>query len=174
MRLQHAVELGQRYLSKGDALFLERLLNGDVHRVGQNPPTDWKKLNRKSTFKMKYKARSGKIQQILADMLQTFKDNLADAMKKEKESADNHEQLTKSKSAQLADAQKALTDGDKEGAARGTAKEDAQKEVEDLTAQVKADEGYIADTEEAMKTKLAEWKDRKKLRTLEIALINKA
>jgi len=172
--LQHAIDLSKDWLSKGDALFLERLLTGDVHRVGQNPPTDWKKLNRKSTFKMKYKARSGKIQQILADMLQTFKDNLADAMKKEKESADNHEQLTKSKSAQLADAQKALTDGDKEGAARGTAKEDAQKEVEDLTAQVKADEGYIADTEEAMATKLAEWKDRKKLRTLEIASINKA
>ena len=32
---------------------------------------DWKKLNRKAVFKMKYKARSGKIQEILADILQT-------------------------------------------------------------------------------------------------------
>merc|ERR1711904_110956 len=89
--LRHAIELGNRYLSKGDALFLQRLLSGEV------PKADWKKLNRKSTFKMKYKARSGKIQQILADMLQTFKDNLADATKKEKEALENYERLSKSK-----------------------------------------------------------------------------
>merc|ERR1719301_160654 len=112
MQLQYAIELGTRYLTKGDALFLQKLLSGEV------PKADWKKLNRKSTFKMKYKARSGKIQQILADMLQTFKDNLQDAMTKEKEAAENHEQLTKSKGAQLGDAQKALTDGDTEGSAR--------------------------------------------------------
>merc|ERR1719451_139296 len=76
--LKNAITLGQRYLSKGDALFLERVLTGEV------PKADWKKLNRKSTFKMKYKARSGKIQTILADMLQTFKTNLEDAEKKEK------------------------------------------------------------------------------------------
>jgi len=174
MKLQHAIELGKNYLSKGDALFLERLLSGDVHHASQNPPTDWKKLNRKSTFKMKYKARSGKIQTILADMLQTFKDNLADATKKEKEALENYERLSKSKGAQLSDAQKALTDGEKEGAARGASKEDAEKEIEDLKAQVAADEKTIADTDEAMKTKLGEWKERKKLRTLEIASIEKA
>merc|ERR1719443_970683 len=159
--LQHAVELGQRYISKGDALFLKRLLNGDVHR---GPDYDWKKLNRKATFKMKYKARSGKIQQILADMLQTFKDNLEDAEKKEKESAESHEKLMGSKKDELDGAQKALTDGEKEGSARGMAKEDAEKEVEDLKAQVEADEGYIADTKKAMEEKMEQWKERKKLR----------
>merc|ERR1719272_2113329 len=108
MALTQAIQMGQRYLSKGDALFLQRLLSGEV------PKADWKKLNRKSTFKMKYKARSGKIQQILADMLQTFKDNLEDAEKKEKESAESHEKLMKSKNDELEGAQKALTDGDKE------------------------------------------------------------
>merc|ERR1719420_1592276 len=166
--LRHAIELGNRYLSKGDALFLQRMLSGEV------PKADWKKLNRKSTFKMKYKARSGKIQQILADMLQTFKDNLEDAEKKEKESAESFEKLMGSKKNELEGAQKALTDGDMEGSARGASKEDAEKEVEDLKAQVEADEGYIADTEEALKTKMGEWKERKKLRTLEIASINKA
>merc|ERR1719420_725630 len=166
--LRHAIELGNRYLSKGDALFLQRLLSGEV------PKADWKKLNRKSTFKMKYKARSGKIQQILADMLQTFKDNLEDAEKKEKESASNHEKLMESKKDELGGAQKALTEGEAEGNARGMAKEDAQQEVDDLKAQIKADEGYIADTEETYKMKMAEFKDRKKLRALEIASINKA
>ena len=53
--LQHAVELGERFLGKGDALFLRRVLTGEV------PKADWKKLNRMATFKMAYKARSFKI-----------------------------------------------------------------------------------------------------------------
>merc|ERR1719215_252581 len=54
--LSHAVELGDKVLTKGDALFLRRLLTGEV------PSWDWKSLNRKATFKMDYKARSFKIQ----------------------------------------------------------------------------------------------------------------
>merc|ERR1719199_2318071 len=54
------------------------------------------------------------------------------------------------------------------------AKDEAKTEVEDLTKQVEADEGYIKDTEKALATKKEEWKERKKLRTLEIASINKA
>merc|ERR1719456_889314 len=95
MALQRAVEMGKRYLSKGDAAFLERVLTGEV------PEVDWKKLNRKSTFKMKYKARSGKIQQILGDMLQTFKDNLAMATKTENAASTSHKDLMKSKKDEL-------------------------------------------------------------------------
>merc|ERR1719191_1528258 len=168
LALQKAVELGKRFLSKGDAEFLERVLTGEV------PEVDWKKLNRKATFKMKYKARSGKIQKILADMLQTFKDNLADATAKEKESKATFDKLMASKGDELEGAQTALTDMTKENGLRGMAKEDAQQEVDDLKAQIEADEGFIKDTEEAHKVKLAEWKERKKLRKLEIASINKA
>merc|ERR1719281_2271859 len=168
MTLTHAIELGQRYLSKGDALFLQRVLSGEV------PKADWKKLNRKATFKAKYKARSGKIQQILADMLQTFKTNLEDATKREKEAAQTHEDLMKSKNEELSGNEEALASGEKEGAARGMNMEDAQKEVDDLKAQIEADTKFIADTEEALATKKEEWKERKKLRTLEIASINKA
>merc|ERR1719515_666654 len=130
MALTHAIELGQRYLSKGDALFLQRVLSGEV------PKADWKKLNRKATFKAKYKARSGKIQQILADMLQTFQTNLEDAIKAEEAAKKSHEAMMKSKGEELTSNKEALTAGDKEGSARGMAKEDAQKEVEDLTAQI--------------------------------------
>jgi len=52
--LSNAIGLGDKFLSRGDALFLRRLLAADV------PEWDWKKLNRKATFKMSYKARSTK------------------------------------------------------------------------------------------------------------------
>merc|ERR1719183_2754204 len=112
LALQRALQLGKRYLAKGDAAFLERLLSGDV------PTVDWKKLNRKATFKMKYKARSSKIQKILADMLQTFKDNLADATAKEEEAQATYEKLMASKKSELETAEKALTDQTKESGAR--------------------------------------------------------
>jgi len=166
--LRNAITLGQRYLSKGDALFLERVLSGEV------PKADWKKLNRKSTFKMKYKARSGKIQDILADMLKTFKDNLADATKTEEAAIKSHGDMSKSKKSELKGAQDALTEGNKEGNARQMAKDEAKQEVEDLKAQVAADEKYIKDTSEALAAKKEEWKERKKLRTLEIKSINEA
>merc|ERR1719161_2122170 len=138
MALTHAIELGQRYLSKGDALFLQRVLSGEV------PKADWKKLNRKATFKSKYKARSGKILMILSDMLETFKTNLDDAIKKEKEAQETHDALMKSKNEEMSGNQEALAAG---------AKEDAEKEVEDLKAQVEADTKYISDTEAALATK---------------------
>merc|ERR1719395_255046 len=112
MALQRAVEMGKRYLSKGDAEFLERVLTGEV------PEVDWKKLNRKATFKMKYKARSGKIQDVLANMLETFKTNLHDAEEKEATALASYEKLMASKKDQLDKSQQALTDGKKEGAAR--------------------------------------------------------
>merc|ERR1719454_631972 len=100
-QISRALQLGKKALSESDARFLEQVLHGDV----QKP--DWKKLNRKATFKMKYKARSLKIQDILADMLQTFQDNLADATKQEKDAKSNFDTLMTSKNDQLSAAQDA-------------------------------------------------------------------
>lgn len=66
--LADAVTLGEKFLTRGDALFLRRLLTGGA----EVPTWDWKKLNRKADFKMGYKARSFKIQDVLAKLLQTF------------------------------------------------------------------------------------------------------
>merc|ERR1712113_265065 len=85
--LTHASKMGERFLTKGDAIFLRRLLTGEV------PTWDWKKLNRPATFKKSYKARSFKIQDILAKMLQTFEINLKDAEAKEKEAQETYEKL---------------------------------------------------------------------------------
>jgi len=168
--LRRAVQLGQNFgsLSEQDARFLEQVLDGQV------PDVDWKKLNRKATFKMKYKARSLKIQEILADMLQTFEDNLADATKKEKETKSSFDTLMGSKNSQLSAAQDALSGGEGEGAARTLAADEAQEEVDALTTQVSNDEKYISQAEASYADKVAEWKERKRLRTEEIASISKA
>jgi len=167
-QVKQAVELGKSTLSTEDAHLLEQALNGDMDAP------DWKKLNRKATFKMKYKSRSTKIQDILADMLQTFKDNLADAKSAEKSAKDNFDTLMGSKNSQLSAAQDALSGGEGEGAARALSMEESQEEVDSLTDQVSNDEKYISQVEASYADKVAEWKERKRLRTEEIASISKA
>jgi len=79
-----------------------------------------------------------------------------------------------SKKDELETAKTALTDASQEGAARGLNKNEAQSEVDDLKAQVEADEGYIADTKKALKEKTKEFEARKKLRMGEIGAISEA
>merc|ERR1711956_136413 len=100
--LANAIKLGDKFLTRGDSLFLRRLLAADV------PEKDWKKLNRKATFKMSYKARSTKIQDVLAKLLETFESNLSDAKKKESEAAELFEKMMEEKKAQLSAAEEAL------------------------------------------------------------------
>lgn len=166
--LQQAVELGERFLGKGDALFLKRVLTGEV------PKADWKKLNRKATFKMAYKARSFKIQDVLAKMLDTFKTNLADATSKENEAQNQYVELSDSKNGQLGEAQEALSKMEVENGAKAMSREDAQNEVDALKLQVTNDKKFIEQTAKSLEDKKTEWKDRQELRTGEIAAINKA
>merc|ERR1719251_459706 len=90
--LMKAVELGNKVLTRGDSVFLQRLLMGDVPKRA-----DWKTLNRKATFKMDYKARSFKIQGVLAKLLETFSSNLGDAAHKESESINTFNTLMTAK-----------------------------------------------------------------------------
>merc|ERR1740138_1290746 len=89
--VRKVLDLGKSVLSSKDSKFLEKALDSET------PDVDWKKLNRKATFKMQYKGRSFKIQEILADMLQTFQDNLAEAEQKESDAAAFYEKLMSSK-----------------------------------------------------------------------------
>merc|ERR1719159_733026 len=98
-------------------------------------------------------------------MLQTFKDNLADATTKEDESKASSEKLLTRKESQLAEAQEALAAGTEEAEAMALQIAEAQEEIDALAAQVKADEGYIKEAEEAHAVKLSEWKERKRLRS---------
>merc|ERR1712045_1017752 len=119
--LSYAVELGQKFLTKGDALFLQRILTGDV------PNPDWKKLNRPATFKKKYKARSFKIQDVLANLLETFTSSLGEAKSKEKEAKDMFDKLMKSKGDEKSSAQDALGKMTKENGAKGLSKSEREE-----------------------------------------------
>merc|ERR1719171_1699288 len=79
-----------------------------------------------------------------------------------------------SKNSQLSAAQDALTGGEGEGAARALSMEESQEEVDALTTQVENDEKYISQAEASYADKMTEWKERKRLRTEEIASISKA
>jgi len=166
--LKHAVELGERFLAKADATFLRRVLLGDV------PKVDWKKLNRKATFKMAYKARSFKIQEVLKKMHQTFTINLKDATDKEAAAKADYEKLKGAKSDQLDATQEALSKMESEGGANGMSKQESQDEVDALKTQVKDDTKFIAQTKKSLAQKKDAWKVRSDLRAGEIAAINKA
>ena len=166
--LRKVVEMGKNMLSEKDAKFLEKVLDGET------PDVDWKKLNRKATFKMKYKGRSFKIQEILADMLQTFQDNLAEAEQKEADTQSSYEKLKSAKEDEKSATEQAAQDMAKETAARNAALAESNEEKDSLTTQKENDEKYISQTEEAHTQKLSEWKERKRLRTEELASISKA
>merc|ERR1719460_2936032 len=114
--LQHAVDIGRKDLSEGDSLFLGRILTGEV------PEKDWKKLNKKATFKMSYKARSFKIQGVLNKLLASFKKSLKDANAKEKDAKETYDKLMTSKNDQKDKAEGALSSMAVEGGARGLSK----------------------------------------------------
>merc|ERR1719253_1733613 len=166
--LKQAVDLGDRFLAKADATFLRRVLLGDV------PKVDWKKLNRKATFKMSYKARSFKIQGVLKKMHQTFSINLKDATDKEKAAKNDYDKLMTGKQGQLDAAREALNKMDSENGAKGMSRQDSVDELEALQKQVKDDTKFIEQTEKSLAAKKKEWKVRSELRTNEIAAISKA
>ena len=166
--LQKATELGEKFLSKGDALFLTRVLGGEV------PKPDWKKLNRKADFKMAYKHRSGHIQDVLAKMKSTFESNLVDAKAQEEKAIEDYTELKEAKTEQLTTAEDALNKGDGENGAKAMSKEDSETERDALKTQISNDKGFIEATAADLATKKAEWKDRQELRAGEIEAINKA
>lgn len=167
--LNHAVTLGERFLTRADALFLRRVLTGDVPERAS-----WKKLNRKATFKLGYKARSGKIQEVLANLLSTFESNLKDAQQKENEADATFEKLMEAKGEQRDAATEALTKMEKEKGAAAMSKSEAQEEVDDLTEQVENDEKYIQQVRDSLKEKKAEWGERQRIRSAELEAISKA
>ena len=165
-KLQHVMHVGEGFLAKKDLSGLAKAL--DV------PDVDWKKLNRDATFKKKYKARSGEIQDILGDMLNTFKDNRDEAVAAEDKAKTDYDALMSAKNDQLDAAKQALLDKAGETGARGEALATSEAEKGDLEGQNERDEGFLADTKSACETKASEWSERKRLRAEEIASINEA
>merc|ERR1719331_1436820 len=144
-QLKKVMRVGQGFLAKNEL--------SELHKILDVPTADWKKLNREATFKKKYEARSGGIQDILKDMLKTFEDNLEEA---------------------TAAAKQALLDKSGEKGARGEALAASKEEKEDLEGQNERDAGYLSDTKKTCEERATEWDERKKLRAQEIAAIQEA
>jgi hypothetical protein len=165
-QLKKVERVGQGFLAKNDL--------SELHKILDVPTADWKKLNREATFKKKYEARSGGIQDILADMLKTFEDNLEEATAAEEKAAADFDALMEAKKEQLSTAKQALLDKSGEKGARGEALATSKEEKKDLEGQNERDEGYLADTKATCETRATEWDERKKLRAEEIAAIQEA
>merc|ERR1719316_1904179 len=123
---------------------------------------------------MKYKMRSGKIQDLLKKLHSTFESNLKDATDNEEKAQTEYDDLMEAKNAQKSKTEDALSNMEAETGARGMAKEDAQAELDALKAQVEADKKFIEQTTKDLATKKGEWKDRQELRAGELAAISKA
>jgi hypothetical protein len=166
--LNAAVDLGERFLTKADADFLRRVLYGDV------PKRDEKMLRKKADFKMAYKTRSGKIQDVLAKLKFTFENNLKDAKAKEKDAQDSYDKLSKAKGDQLKKAQDAKSSMAVENGARGVSKAEAEDEAKALKENIKNDKRFIKQTEDSLEEKQKAWDIRTKLRNGELEAISKA
>merc|ERR1719258_573622 len=148
--------------------------SGQTLKILDVPTADRKKLNREATFKQKYEARSGGIQDILKDMLKTFEDNLEEATAAEEKAKADFDALMEAKKEQLSTAKQALLDKSGEKGARGEALATSKEEKKDLEAQNDRDAGYLSDTKKTCEERATEWDERKKLRAQEIAAIQEA
>jgi DNA repair exonuclease SbcCD ATPase subunit len=168
-QLNFALHVGETFLSKDDSAVLQSALNGE-----EEPEGFAGMLGKDKKFNEKYKKRSSKIQEILADMLQTFKDNLDDAKKKESETKTSFDTLMGSKQSQLKSAEGAQASKNEEMGARNLNKAEAQDEVDMLKTRVENDEKFVGQAESDYKTKSDEWKERQRLRNAEMASITEA
>jgi len=169
--LNRAVELGHRFLSKADSLFLQHIFSGDVRKTDANMAL----LRKKGPdFKKAYRARSRKIQEAFMKLRSTFQNNLREAEAKETDARDSYDKLSESKKVQLKASQDALTKQEVENGARGMSKASAQEETEALYKQISNDGKFIKDTESSLDAKKKEWDERVKLREGEIGAISKA
>mmetsp|Transcript_41871 Transcript_41871/g.98130 ORF Transcript_41871/g.98130 Transcript_41871/m.98130 type:complete len:708 (-) Transcript_41871:64-2187(-) len=160
--------LARKELSSSDAEFLQRLLSADV------PTWDWNKLNRDANFKKSYKARSGRILEVLTELKATFDTNLAEAEAAEAKAAKDYDTLSAAKGAQKSSTSDSLNKMEVEGAARGESRMSSSEELASLEEQVKADTKFISETQDSLAKKKEEWKIRKDLRRAEIEAMNKA
>lgn len=165
-RLRRALDFGSSFLNHNDVRMVDRAL--------EDPEYDWKKLNRKAVFKMKYKARSVKIQDILADMLKTFQENWDEAQAKETKRAGEHKTFMDTKNKEKKKIEDALSEMALEKAARAKRVAELSRQKEDTEAQLGDDISFLANVKKACSDKDAEWEERIRLRGEELKGIAEA
>ena len=168
--IRKVLALSNLGMAKSDVRFIEAALD----REAQPENKDWEKLNKRATFKGKYKARSQKIQKTLNDMLQKFETNLTDLKKQEKNNSESYDDLKKAKDDMLQSNSDALNKMEKETGARGKSVAESQEELDELKDNNTADRGFIKDTKTDCKARQDNHVKRTKQRSSELAAITKA
>jgi len=137
-----------------------------------NTPADY--LDQKAKKSASFSPQSATIQGILKDMYDTFSMNLEKATETEATQQKNYETLmaTKSKEMQTLTETRVAKEGHKAEAEKNLA--DASQELDDTTVQMEADTQVFDDTKAACTAKAAEWNERVRARSEEMAGINKA
>jgi len=121
-----------------------------------------------------YAPASNEIQGILKDMHTTFIANLEGANHEEAEQRKTHEDLMSAKEKELAEMQSTLEKKEAENAEATKVEADSQQDREDTSEQLEADEKFFEETKEGCRDKASEWAERTRLRTEELAGIEKA
>jgi len=135
-------------------------------------PADY--LDQKAKKSASFSPQSATIQGILKDMYDTFSMNLEKATETESTQQKNYETLmaTKNKEMQTLTETRVAKEGHKAEAEKNLA--DASQELDDTTVQMEADTQVFDDTKAACTAKAAEWNERVRARSEEMAGINKA
>merc|ERR1719235_2692999 len=134
-------------------------------------PADY--LDQKAKKSASYSPASATIQGILKDMYDTFSMNLEKATETEATQQKNFETLmaTKAKEMSTLASTREAKEGHKAEAEKNLA--DASQELDDTKAQMEADTALFDDTKAACNSKAAEWNERVRARSEELAGINK-
>merc|ERR1719235_1681311 len=134
-------------------------------------PADY--LDQKAKKSASYSPASATIQGILKDMYDTFSMNLEKATETEATQQKNFETLmsTKAKEMSTLASTREAKEGHKAEAEKNMA--DSSQELDDTKTQMEADTALFDDTKAACNSKAAEWNERVRARSEELAGINK-
>merc|ERR1719388_274523 len=130
--------------------------------------------DQKAEKKASYSPASATIQGILKDMYDTFSMNLEKSTESEATSTKNYENLMATKASEMDTQTTTRTKKEEEKAAAEKELADAQQDLDDTQKQMKADVALFDNTKMVCTSKAAEWNERVRARTEELAGINKA
>jgi hypothetical protein len=128
----------------------------------------------KAAAKSSYSPASTTIMGILKDMYDTFTANLETETQTEATNQKNFENVMAVKADELAKSTEVLQKTEANKAESDKQLADTMQELEDTTVQMKDDTKFFDETKAACKTKADDWSERTRLRTQELAGINKA
>jgi hypothetical protein len=169
--LRRAADLGDKFLSKGDALFLRRLVTADV------PTPDYEQLKRlkeDGRLTEKYESRTKAVCATLGELQTTFETKIEEADSAETAAVAKYNSLLEAQNAEKERLQQALADLTSENSARHLSKEEATAEIKKLETQVSTDLVVISDTNKTLTEHRQEYDFRVEFRKQEVEALSKA